>query len=153
MLLQGGHRVAGWQSGWHWLAMSTSEGCNPKGLAVRAWVKHKKNHSVWGPIPIIGKNTGMEFTLTGKTRHINREKFSGQKPRSTMARKTLEKSGLQPWGTKSSSRSNALRLIDSAKLGFGLVDKMQCFQSAIILCHIYDSSPNFSRVFFTAWCL
>ena len=43
------------------------------------------------------------------------KKLPGQKPRSPMPWKTLEKSELEPCGTESPSRSEALRFIDSAK--------------------------------------
>ena len=55
------------------------------------------------------------------------------------------------YGTKSPSRSEALRFIDSAKSprwGFGWVDKAQCFRSARRFGAV-GSSPDFSGFFTT----
>ena len=50
------------------------------------------------------------------------------------------------YGTKSPSRPEALRFIDSSKSPFGRVDKAQCFRSARRFGAV-GSSPDFSRDF------
>ena len=76
---------------------------------------------------------------------------SRQRPRSAMSRKTPGEVRARTCGTKSPSRSEALRFIDSSKSpssrwGFGWVDKAQCFRSARRF-GAAGSSPDFSRGF------
>ena len=65
-----------------------------------------------------------------------------------MSRKTPGEVRARTCGTKSPSRSEALRFIDSSKCrwGFGWVDKAQCFRSARRF-GAAGSSPDFSRGF------
>ena len=101
-------------------------------------------------LAVDGQIRSCETRLYGRT-------FPRQRPRSTCSEKTMQKSGLKHNGTKSPSRSEALRFINSAKSPY--VDKMQCFRSARQFAAICPTSPKFffswhgafrplSRIFF-----
>ena len=111
------------------------------------------NCNVRSTMPIIGLRFLKKFScsLILFQTILTLKESSRQRPRSAMSRKTPGEVRARTCGTKSPSRSEALRFIDSSKSpscrwGFGWVDKAQCFRSARRF-GAAGSSPDFSRGF------